>query len=587
MPKQAKIKKNKRSEVTQQDTFRYTQTIQPAARPVDYNTSVRAQNTSGGAAQALLDGLGLLEKGVAAGTELVDKTGKNYKEAGKAAAARGDKGDAPKSWVPGAEEAYIEGYQEMTGAGEGYLELQGILNQHAMDNAGADHATFSKTQDMEISKFFAGRTDAFTRGALPGAISLQRKHQATYLDNVRKEHELDALAKSRSLMDANIQQIREDTAPKDLHTVLRQELNHAQERGKMLGHHRSVSSMQMVNIMGKEAVRTGNPELMKFAYEYGAAGKIRVIDNEKLASKVAAFEKAARDEARSMANQSRLNRDRAEKDMHSKLTSGMAEYANFVSDPNADPVERKKYREKLRETLWTYSSPDRNPEGIMLTRTEIDHFNNELDEATGYNGSLFASESIPEVEAALRVAARTNPLSLTADRMEAAKQFLSEEDYVTIRELKAQELSSRSKKGYVKSESHKAWDKDQADAFKIANKKNMLNHPMFQRGPERQRELRYISDSKLDAFMEENKGRRPNREERRKIFTESMKELNDHPEYGLDKDGTPKGGYTGAGVVQNFQGQQPIPEGTTESQDRTNRFGIAIKERDKANDKGE
>jgi hypothetical protein len=189
MPKQAKIKKNKRSEVTQQDTFRYTQNIQPAARPVDYNTSVRPQNTSGGAAQALLDGLGIIESATPHAFDALDKTKKNYKKAGQEAKARGEAKDAPGSIIPGTDDAWIEGYEEMTGAGEGYLELQKVLNEHANENSNATMAEFSMTQDQAIKQFFLGRTDAYTRGALPGAISLQKEYQREFIQKQQAEFE--------------------------------------------------------------------------------------------------------------------------------------------------------------------------------------------------------------------------------------------------------------------------------------------------------------------------------------------------------------------------------------------------------------
>jgi len=588
MPKETRIKKSKRTHVRQQDVFEYGPKIEPAARVLQYNTSVRAQNTEGGAAAALLQGLGIVERAVPAAVAVVKGKQKESKEAGKLAAGRGEPAVSPDSWVPGVNEAYIEGYQEMTGAGEGYLEIQTLLQQHAVDNAGEDLETFSKTQDMELSKYFAGRTDAFVKGALPGAISLQRQHQSQYLEKVAAEFEMDKLAKTRSLMDANTQQILATSTPEELATNLRMELNHAQDRGKQHGHHRSVSSTQMVNIIGKLAVESGNADLMRFAYELGSAGKIRVIDNDKLAARVSMYEKAARAEAKDMANQSRLNRERQEKDLHSNLTSGMAEFAGMVGNPNANPVERKKAREVLRKTLWEYSNSDRNEQGIQLTQAEIEHFQAELDQATGMNDSIFAATSVPEVEAGLKEAARHDPLSLTAEVMEKAKAFLKEEDYVSIRDLKAQTLSAAAKRGFVKSESHKDWDKDFSDNAAIVNKLNPLSKlPMYNRGPERHRELRFISDAKLEAFMKANNGRRPDRLERRVIFNEAIKEINDSPEFGLDKMGRPLGGLTGNGNVQSHQGVDNPKPGITGSQDRTNRFADAAADRDAAIEEAE
>jgi hypothetical protein len=64
MPRSTRIKKNKRQEVTQQDTFRYAVGVESKARPVDYDTRVRAKDTGEANIELFKDTMQNLKQGL-------------------------------------------------------------------------------------------------------------------------------------------------------------------------------------------------------------------------------------------------------------------------------------------------------------------------------------------------------------------------------------------------------------------------------------------------------------------------------------------------------------------------------------------
>jgi hypothetical protein len=571
MPKQAKIKKNKRSEVRQQDTFEYAQNIQPAARPVDYNTRVTPQNTQGGAAEALLQGLGLLEKGTKATFDVIDKSKKNYKEAGKIAAGKGEAKEAPGSIIPGTEDAWIEGYEEMTGAGEGYLELEKVLQAHANANAGATMDEFALTQDQVIREFFMGRTEAYSRGALPGAIQLQREHQKDFMERQQAEFELDKLTKSRALNDANITQIIK-SEPESLSQTVRMELNHAQERGKVLGLSKLQVSNQFVNLMGQRAVDSADADIMKFAFEKGPDG-IRLIDNPKLAKSIKKYVDDADAEAVSRETARVKQQEKLRKDVTADIGTDLAEYSAMMRNPEIREEDRRLARDAFRKLLRKYSDRDSNPHGIELTERQISGYEKDLQIITGAGDSLFGAASNPEVEANAREVARTNPLALTNEYMDQIKPFLSKDDYVAIVELRAQSMESRRKESHKKSQGEIRWEKSKSLALDVISKKNALGVALFEKGPERERIGNALLNNLVDQFRQDNKGRWPNELEAYELGTQALKMVNDHPEFGIDPDtGLPRGGRVDQADADNssnnsgkgFNGDQATPKGRKE-----------------------
>jgi hypothetical protein len=533
MAKQSKTRRYRREDVKQQDVFEFGPSIEPAARPVDYDTRVTPKNVKGGAAEALLRGLGLLEDTVPAAVQIMENTKKEHTEQGKLAAARGDKLNED------ATEAFIEGYEQMKGAGEGYLELQSVLQKHYDENVGQDPASFSASQDIAIKNFFLGRSDNYIKGALPGAISLQKEYANDYTKKKAAEFQADLLATNRNHMDANITKIIKEQ-PENLSKELRVELNRQQENMKMQGFHRSVSSAGMVNIMGDKAVQQGNRELMKFAYEKGPDG-IRVIDNAKLAEKVQAYEEAADREARRKVTQAREDRERREKDALSDITSNLSQYASAMSDPQVKPEQRKQLAIEFDKLLHSVSDRNNNPAGLELTAKQIEHYKKMQDNITGLNDNMFANQSVAEVEARARQMARQQPHLLTPDQMNALVPFLSKDDYVSIIDLKAQSQESLRKTGHKKSERERRWDESFKLARDVVSKKNSMGEPMFERGPERERKYVKLVNAKLDQFRKENKGAWPDDDQAEKIMDDVMKYLNKDPMLGLDDMGMPLG----------------------------------------------
>jgi hypothetical protein len=510
MPKQSRIKKNKRSEVRQQDVFEFGPKIEPAARPVNYNTSVRAQDTSGGAAQALLEGLGLAGDVLKEYGKYADKRDKAHKEEGKLAAARGDQLNAD------ATEAFIEGYEEMAGAGEGYLELQAVLNQHANENAGATLEEFATTQDAAIKQFFNGRSDSFTKGALPGAISLQREHQRDFIQAKQAEFEADKLAKSRALNDANITQIIKGE-PKNLSKDIRMELNHRQVSGKQMGLSKMQISGQFVNLMAERAFDNADPNMMQFAYEKGPDG-IRLIDNPKLAPKIRQAEKDAKAEYTRRLNAIDKEREEALKDAKVAVNVKTVEVIDAAGNPELTEADRMKL------VKGAYDLINKAEDAGMMTRAESEHHRDELGAIYGPDG-LFAERDNVDRKIQALTLAQGNPEALTPEYLAALKKDITRESYEEIYKAAASTRQRRQTQSHKESPAEKHFKEQKKVYQDIVNRKNpFTNHAMFDRGDQREAAFNTALVKRMAVWQKQNQGKFPNEDETKEIMDQASED---------------------------------------------------------------
>jgi hypothetical protein len=433
---------------------------------------------SGGAAQALLDGLGIIESATPHAFDALEKTKKNYKQAGQDAKARGEAKDAPGSVIPGIDEAWIEGYEEMAGAGEGYLELQQVLNKHANDNSNATMAEFSVTQDQAIREFFLGRTDAYTRGALPGAISLQKEYQREFIQKQQAEFELDKLTKSRSLVDANLTQIIK-SEPENLAVTVRTEINHAHERGKALGLSKLQVSNQFVNLMGERAFDSANPDMMKFAYEKGPEG-IRLIDNPKLAPKIRQFqEQAARERDRRQSERVK-NAENVSKDVKTNALVRLTEMINFAGQPGGDPAERNEMLKQFDKELNKAVAQGH------LSKTEADWFRDEQSAIHGPDG-LFAETDNVDVKVQALIKAQEQPNEITAEYLNSIKPLLTRGSYEQVVKQLTSTWERRKTQAHRESPAEKHFKEQKKVYGSMVNRKNpYTGHALYDKGDERE-----------------------------------------------------------------------------------------------------
>jgi len=550
MARESRVKKNRKQVVQQQDVFEYGQKIRPAARPVSVNTSVTPKNTSGGGAAALLQGLGLAGKAVQAYEGMTKERDARHTDEGKLAAARGD------VLNDDATEAFIAGYEEITGAGEGYLELQQILNQHSNENAEATLAEYAKTQDMAIAEFFAGRTDSFTKGALPGAISLQKEHQRMFLNKKNVEFEADKLAKTRAFADSHITQIIK-AAPADMSKAIRKDLTNTQYLAAKDGMNMSKPqiSAQYVGLMGKRAVDAADPSLLNLTAEPDIYGH-RLIDNPIVADTVRKFVDKAEAEQDSIATERVKKQEKAMKDVTADITSDLADYYAMAGDPTKNAQDRKAARQSMEKLLDAVSDESSNPYKIALPAEDIRRYRREIQTLTGQNDSLFASVSSPEVAADAKQAALMYPEQLTTEIMDNLKPFLSKDDYIAVLTQKASSLKTAKGQAHRKSPQEKIVEQSYATNKAVWSKKDALGHPMYAFGPERVRYATPIWNSMVNEIRNEKK-RYPNAAELATIEQDVEKLLNAHDKYGVDPTtGMPRL-VTNPGPVASPTGKKP------------------------------
>jgi hypothetical protein len=500
MPRQARVSRKKKQSPTQQETFRFEPKIEPAARPVDYNTRVVAKNTQGGWAEGLLGILNLSGD--------VVKEGARYKknvvepaqeEAGRIAAAKGE------TLNEDAAEAYVRGYEEMKGAGEGYMELERLLMDHSNQNAGATLEEFLVTQDQAIKGYMAGRTENFIRGILPGALSLQKEYQGQFLQKQQAEFELKKLTDYRSLVDANISKILK-AKPEDTSKALREELNHLHANGKNFNLTKQQISNQMVSLMADRAFDSADPELMKFATEPGPDG-IRLIDNPKLADKVRSAIMNASNEQTRRFNHALKLQEKAIKDAKADIATDIADLTTIAGDPTVEPEKREQAIKMAIERINMYSDASRNKAGIELSREELDHARKEIQDIYGPDG-IFAAEDNADVLTDALLIAQEDPAQLTPAVLETLKPHLTRSGYESVRKEMASTYKRRKTAAHKETPDEKYYKQEKKSAQGRMNAKSPFGHPLFDNGDEREREFNRRLEREIRMFT--SKGNFPN-----------------------------------------------------------------------------
>jgi hypothetical protein len=491
MPRQARVSRKKKVSPTQQDTFRFEKGVEPAARPVDYNTSVRPQNVDGGAVQGLLDILNL--------TGQVVKEGAKYKknvvepEQRKAGALAKAKGEGLND---DATEAFIEGYEQMAGEGEGYLELESILTEHYKANSGATPEEFMMTQDAAIKQFFAGRTENFITGALPGAIQLQKEYAGQYQREQVAQFEMDRLAKSRQKTDAAITKTLKEGGDAK---ALRSELNRLHVEGKDVGLQRMDVSEQFINLMGRRAEETGDSSLLDEVSQLPGPDGIRLIDNGKLAETIRTWENRAAQTANDKAKLLTQQKDKAQKELTTKLTTSIASLIDYVGEGSAEPDDRLKAAQEARKLMQSGLANN------LLTDEDVRKYEKGLDTVFGADG-LYANTTNMRVKIAALSLAETNPEAITATYLESIQDDLTRGDVEQVWKAMQRTHDERKKGGGKKSPQQNRFEElDKVIQKKVAKKDPITDSFLESNGPDKIEEYIVQRTLALETWRAENK----------------------------------------------------------------------------------
>jgi hypothetical protein len=518
MPRQTQIKKNKGGEVTQQDTFRYRQGISPSARPVHYETRVRPkrlrENLDLENFMSIMDDI---KSGMRSGAKIQGLHNKEQMEAGQIAAAKGEKpaGDETTAW--------IEGFEAMKGAGEGYNQLSAALSQHYEEYAQEDPKTFDQTQDQVIREFMNGRTDAYIKGILPGAESLVAEYQGAFIQKKQEELHMAKIATTRNLMDAEITKIFKDESIEDKAGAVRGLLTDSQRLGEQsLDLSKMEVSAQLVDLLSRKAVANGNPDILAATAVPDENG-IRLIDNPKLAKKIEQGVETAQVEKERRIAEAEQARGKALKDAHTDLTSNLSEM--LMAAGQGSMQQREQAVQAIQKVLYTYGDESRNPYGIELTAKEIEHYHKEVLVLSGGDGFFAAQTNMDAYSAAYNMA-RLEPDQLTPERMDALKPLLERGDYEEIVKQKAQALNTRKSQGHKKSIAEKRYEQGVKKTLNVLGAKDPLYGSLFDNSNEREELGQAVAWAEWDAFIKEH-NRQPTLAEQWEIRAKIKKVVND------------------------------------------------------------
>jgi len=293
MPKETRIKKSKRQAIRQQDVFEFGQKIQPAARPVDYDTSVRAQNVSGGGAQALLDGLGLagdLTKNFGEAKKVMEA---EHTAAGKLAGQRGEVLNAD------ATEAFIKGHEMATGMGAvaNFNNLMVKKHQELLANESTP-AEYEREMKLEERKFLASGSDAYTEGAVRGgALETQKNLSVQFAKAQFKRLQAKGLYNINGIIDGKFAEIAampsETTKDRLIQAIAARNVMTSMQQLGMSQYNldRNQVNNSVIKHLAPIAQAQANPELFAFAFVDDGTGN-KIVNTEHGADVYAAMEVA-------------------------------------------------------------------------------------------------------------------------------------------------------------------------------------------------------------------------------------------------------------------------------------------------------
>ncbi|MBW2636600.1 MAG: hypothetical protein JRC86_03575 [Deltaproteobacteria bacterium] len=302
MPRETKVKKNRRSEIRQQDVFEHPGArIQPAARPVSYDTKVTPKDTRGGPTQSLLEGLGIVMDTVPYAAKVIDKTAENFEKAGKLAAMSGESSISPKSMVPGARDAFVRGHNMATGmaAVSNFNNLSRAKHNELMVDPEVSPEKYeAEMKGMELS-FFAGQNDDWKTGAVSGGALNSRKQLAQeYAAKQHKKLQSKGLMNINGILDLKFGELYAIPAVTERDKMMqaiqaRNIISNMQAYGKDYGLDRDMVNASITKHLQPIAQAQGNPNLYSYAFVADESGQ-KIINTEAGAAISDAMELAAK-----------------------------------------------------------------------------------------------------------------------------------------------------------------------------------------------------------------------------------------------------------------------------------------------------
>lgn len=244
---------SKRREVTAQETFRYTTPdMKVTARPVDaYVDPAKPRPKDYSGLEALMQGLNALAVGMQ--RREANNSKEDY-EKGQVMALRGE--EPP----PGSPEAMWKGNQHFKGQ-SAVIDLQSRYEQLLQNSAGMTQDEFVQELHKTSQDLMKGQSDHYLMGMLKGgALGLEKQAMNAFRKTSLASVKEDTTSAMATAFSAQFNAM-EDKSPAALHGLYTTFLDQAVHAGV----DRKVAADRLVDVIGTEAVRSGNPDLMSFA----------------------------------------------------------------------------------------------------------------------------------------------------------------------------------------------------------------------------------------------------------------------------------------------------------------------------------
>jgi hypothetical protein len=393
---------SKRRGVTAKETYRYgTPNLDVTANPKDtYQHTTAAGSSAMKLAEALKSGRSLLE-GYA---EFREQQEKEEKTKGYELGITGQ--DLPED----ASQAKIQGYLRAEGEAEVYDFQEQVSNYLANKNH-LSPEEFQEGLNQLQEQFISDKSTEYLKGFIPKARQIESHVYQDYMEIQRERVRQEGAANlAKTWRNEAEEMLRQKQAPtgigtseqritKDESKHLREVLTRLQKQGKEFGLTKMEVSEHIIDVAGRLAEQTANPDFLDFATRKDKDGGIRLTDT-KLVNRVRTWQRraVAASDAKLNNQQERMKlyRKKAAEQLDRDITVALS---NIDRLQDEDDISSETVVDQLlhirSQVVNKWNDTANNEYQIALDANEIDAHLQQIDDMLETTG--FAEVSNPDI----------------------------------------------------------------------------------------------------------------------------------------------------------------------------------------------
>ena len=411
----AQQRMSSRRPVSQRETYRYYPKVEVTARPVDaYAAPGRVSQRTQALIQALEQGQGLLASYAQIQKQQEEEARQEGYELGKIG----------KKLPENASDSKIKGWLQAQGEGA-VFDFERDIQEYTLNNWQQDPETYQQGINDLITQYIDGKSKAFLKGFVPKAEQVEQQYYRKYMQAHQEKimnDGLNNLAKGFRQDFANLVE-GDNYSPEKVRSLL----SEYQKKGKKFGLSRDEVSKRMIALVGREAEKAGDPELLSFVEVEDEQG-IKLTDT-KLRENIRTWRKRAVDSRDQLIKAREAHYKELKKEAKAQLQRNIVTMLHGLENPTPEQLIAVK-----QDILDRWSTPEGNELGIALDakdmKTYLDTINDLL--ATGE----FAENSDPNTVAALQELAATisspEDFEIGMQMLSSFKHNLSGSDYTRL-----------------------------------------------------------------------------------------------------------------------------------------------------------